>query len=186
MGSGDSWRPLSAGSLFPGGSVSSPCSPVPGCLYCVSLYCMEIKVYKHVVLSQQGRVWGPLPAAAQFLLTQSQPIRQQAQRGRGVHRQEQRPSITMPQPACPQPQAPHFDSWPPVPSKMPPLPIAGASPLAQEGPETTRLLAVASWPLGEGSGWQQRAHGVCSACPVRPWGEVSLGHPHCRPPSKGA
>lgn len=68
----------------------------------------------------------------------------------------------MPQPPHPQPRAPHFDSWPLVPSKMPTLPIAGASPPIQEGPETTHLLAVASWPLGEVSGWQRQA----TACAV--------------------
>lgn len=36
------------------------------CLYCMFLYCMEIKVYKHIVLSQQGRSGKPTPTSHSF------------------------------------------------------------------------------------------------------------------------
>lgn len=66
-------RPLlSAGSsAFPGVSVSFALQSTPHVAYTVFLYCMEIKVYKHMVLSQQGCLGPPAPLATASPGTQS-------------------------------------------------------------------------------------------------------------------
>lgn len=127
--------PLSAGSLFPG-AAGPPC-----CLYCMFLYCMGIKVYKHMVLCQHGRLGQPTRRCA---ASPDPELTHQWARRPGANRLEH-PGIATPQPPHHSALAPHLLPAPRSPARPLPSPCRGLSPRL-EGPETSDLLAGGQSP----------------------------------------
>lgn len=112
--------PLSAGSLFPG-AAGPPC-----CLHCMFLYCMGIKVYKHMVLCQQGRLGQPTRRCA---ASPDPELTHQWARRPGPNRLEH-PGIATPQPPHHSALTPHLLPAPRSPARPLPSPCRGLSPQA--------------------------------------------------------